>query len=152
MKVQDVMTTAVRSCPPTANLAEVAAIMWEADCGIVPVVNERAEVLGVVTDRDIAIALGTRGTPAAQVHASEAMSVPVVCCVPEDTVTAALAQMQKHRVHRLPVTGIGGVLLGVLSLNDVVRHAPAAAAKDPVIAALRGICGEHRLAPIARAS
>jgi CBS domain-containing protein len=152
MKVQDVMTTTVRSCPPTANLAEVVAIMWEADCGIVPVVNERAEVVGVVTDRDIAIALGTRGTPAAQVRASEAMSAPVVCCAPEDAVTGALAQMQKHRVHRLPVTGIGGVLLGMLSLNDVVRHAPAAAAKDPVIAALRGICAQHRPAPIARAS
>ncbi|MGE0364108.1 MAG: CBS domain-containing protein [Vicinamibacterales bacterium] len=152
MKVQDVMTTAVRSCPPTANLAEVAAIMWEADCGIVPVVNERAEVVGVVTDRDIAIALGTRNTPAAKVCAGEAMSAPVVACAPEDPVTGALSQMQTHRVHRLPVTGIGGVLLGMLSLNDVVRHAPAAAAKDPVIAALRGICAQRRAAPIARAS
>lgn len=152
MRVQDVMTTAARSCPPTANLAEVAAIMWEADCGIVPVVNERAEVLGVVTDRDIAIALGTRGTPAAQVRAGDTMTAPVVTCAPEDGVTAALTLMQKHRVHRLPVTGIGGVLLGVLSLNDVVRHAPAAAAKDPVIAALRGICTPHRPAAIARAS
>jgi CBS domain-containing protein len=152
MKVQDSMTTAVRSCRPTATLAEATAIMWEADCGIVPVVNETNEVRGVITDRDIAIALGSRGTSASALRVGDVMSKEVVTCTPADTIIEALALMQKHRVRRLPVVGIGGVLLGVLSLNDVVLHGPAAAAKDPVIATLRGVCAHRRPTPVARAS
>ena len=82
MKVQDAMTSAVRTVPPSATVAEATGIMWDADCGIVPAVNERNEVVGVVTDRDIAIALGTRGQTAAEVRVSEVMSAPVVGCAP----------------------------------------------------------------------
>jgi CBS domain-containing protein len=152
MKVQDSMTTTVRSCHPTATLAEATGIMWEADCGIVPVVNERSEVLGVVTDRDIAIALGSRGTTASALRVGDVMATDVVTCAPQDTITEALAVMQKHRVRRLPVVGIGGVLLGILSVNDVVLHGPLAAAKDPVIAMLRSVCAHRRPAPVAQAS
>jgi CBS domain-containing protein len=152
MKVQDAMTSAVRSVPPSATLAEVAGIMWDADCGIVPVVNERNEVVGVVTDRDIAIALGTRGQTASQVRVSELMSTDVVGCAPEDTLTQALAAMQQHRIHRLPVLGIGDVLLGMLSLNDIVLAAPQPVAKDPVIAMLRGVCAHRRHLVVAHAS
>jgi CBS domain-containing protein len=152
MKVQDSMTTPVRSCRPTATLAEATGIMWEADCGIVPVVNERGEVLGVITDRDIAIALGSRGTTASALRVADVMATDVVTCAPQDTITEALAVMQKHRVRRLPVVGIGGVLLGILSVNDIVVHGPPAAAKDPVIAMLRSVCAHRRLAPVAQAS
>lgn len=152
MKVQDSMTTPVRSCRPTATLAEATGIMWEADCGIVPVVNERGEVLGVVTDRDIAIALGSRGTTASALRVADVMATDVVTCAPQDTITDALAVMQKHRIRRLPVVGIGGVLLGVLSVNDIVVHGPPAAAKDPVIAMLRSVCAHRRPAVVAQAS
>jgi CBS domain-containing protein len=152
MKVQDSMTTAVRSCRPNATVAEATGIMWEADCGIVPVVNERSEVLGVVTDRDIAIALGSRGTTAASLRVADVMAKDVVTCAPQDSITDALALMQKHRVRRLPVVGIGGVLLGLLSLNDIVLHGPAAAAKDPVIAMLRSVSAHRRPAAVAQAS
>jgi CBS domain-containing protein len=152
MKVQDTMTTAVRSCQPTATLADATAIMWEADCGIVPVVNERNEVCGVITDRDIAIALGSRGTTAAALRVADAMTHEVITCAPQDTLVQALAVMQKQRIRRLPVTGIGGVLLGMLSVNDVVLHGPQSAAKDPVIAMLRGVCAHRRPGPLAKAS
>lgn len=152
MKVQDAMTSAVRSVRPSATLAEATGIMWDADCGIVPAVNERNEVVGVVTDRDIAIALGTRGTTASQVLVSDVMATDVVGCAPEDTLTAALAAMQAHKVHRLPVLGIGGVLLGMLSLNDIVLAAPQSVAKDPVIAMLRGVCAHRRHLVVAHAS
>lgn len=152
MKVQDSMTTPVRSCRPTATLAEATGIMWEADCGIVPVVNERGEVLGVVTDRDIAIALGSRGTTASALRVADVMATDVVTCAPQDTIIDALAVMQKHRIRRLPVVGIGGVLLGVLSVNDIVVHGPPAAAKDPVIAMLRSVCAHRRPAAVAQAS
>jgi CBS domain-containing protein len=152
MKVQDSMTTAVRSCRPTATVAEATGIMWEADCGIVPVVNDRNEVLGVVTDRDIAIALGSRGTTAAALRVADVMARDVVTCAPQDSIIDALAVMQKHRVRRLPVVGIGGVLLGILSVNDIVLHGPPAAAKDPVIAMLRSVSAHRRPATVAQVS
>ena len=151
MKVQDSMTSAVRSCQPTASLAEATAIMWEADCGIVPVVNERTELVGVITDRDIAIALGSRGTTASALQVGDVMATQVVSCAPQDEIISAVALMQKHRVRRLPVVGIGGVLLGILSVNDVVLHGPAVAAKDPVIAMLRSVCAHRRPTLVAKA-
>ena len=55
MKVKDLMTTDVKRCSPDTNLAAAAKIMWEADCGAVPVTDERGHVIGVITDRDICI-------------------------------------------------------------------------------------------------
>jgi CBS domain-containing protein len=144
MKVQDAMTGSVGSCRPTANLAEVTRIMWHHDCGIVPVVNDRDEVVGVVTDRDVAIALGTRGRRAGEVSAADVMSTAVVTCAPEDRVAAALALMQQHRVRRLPVVGIGGVLLGMLSVIVVIVHTPQKPTADPLMAALRAISAHQQ--------
>src|SRR5262245_11710178 len=60
MKVKDLMTTDVKRCSPETNLAAAAKIMWEGDCGAVPVTDERDHVVGVITDRDICIAAATR--------------------------------------------------------------------------------------------
>ena len=61
MTVQELMTPFPATCGPADNLAQAAEHMWDADCGIVPVVDERGHVLGVITDRDICIAAATRG-------------------------------------------------------------------------------------------
>lgn len=59
MEVRDVMTKTVASCHPETNLAAAGALMWETDCGVLPVVDERRKVSGVITDRDVCIALTT---------------------------------------------------------------------------------------------
>ena len=59
MKVRDIMTTEVRSCGPHTNLCEAAALMLDGDCGILPVLDD-GRLVGVVTDRDLFISLGTR--------------------------------------------------------------------------------------------
>jgi CBS domain-containing protein len=66
-----------------------------------------------------------------------------VTCAPGDRLAEALALMQRHRVRRLPVVGIGGVLLGMLSLNDVVVQTPQLPSEDPVVATLRAVSA-HR--------
>ena len=60
MKVKDLMTTEVKRCSPETNLAAAARIMWEGDCGVIPVTDEYDHVVGVITDRDICIAAATR--------------------------------------------------------------------------------------------
>jgi CBS domain-containing protein len=61
MKIEDVMTRNVYFCSPSMNLAEAVAMMWTDDCGALPVVNESGNVVGMITDRDICIALAARG-------------------------------------------------------------------------------------------
>ena len=132
MKIKTIMTEPVQSCGPGTNLASVVETMWTHACGIVPVVNERGEAIGVVTDRDICIALGTRNVVAAALTAQDVMSQPVVGCAPEDDCFIALLTMEQKGVHRLPVLGIGGVLLGIVSLDDIVRRAARAPVSDPL--------------------
>ena len=141
MKIKSMMTKAVQSCGPGTNLASVVEIMWTHDCGIVPVVNERGEAIGVVTDRDISIALGTRNVIAAALTAQDVMSQPVVGCAPDDDCFIALLEMERRGVHRLPVLGIGGVLLGIVSLDDIVKLAARAPVSDPLRAGVMEVLG-----------
>lgn len=144
MKVQDVMTVDVHSCAPQANLAEVAQVMWESDCGIVPIVDEHNRVRGVVTDRDVCIALGTRNQPAAWVQAADVMSTEVLTGTASDDLALALATMRAGRVRRVPVVDADGALCGVLSLDDVVLQVTEksrdAKLRDAMLGTLRGIC------------
>ena len=148
MKVKDIMTTDVRTCTPDITLAAAANLMWEGDCGILPVVDE-GELMGVVTDRDMYIALATRNARAAQLKVGAVASSPVATCAPEDDVHAALAVMKQARVRRLPVVGFGNTVLGLLSLNDIVLAAGANSQirDQDVVDTLKAICGHHHPVP-----
>src|SRR5262245_29692720 len=103
MKVKDLMTTEVKFCGLETNLAAATELMWNNDCGILPIV-EAGQVIGVITDRDICIALGTRSRHAAEVVTASVVSPSVFVCSADDDVKTALAKMKKERVRRLPVT------------------------------------------------
>ena len=100
--------------------------MWTGNCGFLPVVGSEGKVVGIITDRDICIALGTRGLPSGQVIVADAMSKKVWSCRPEDEVAVALNKMCEGRVRRLPVISKEGALVGVLSMDDVLLRADAA--------------------------
>ena len=123
MRVQDVMTKTVASCRPEANLAEATGLMWEYNCGLLPVVNDQGTVTGVITDRDICVALGTRDQRACEIRVSEVAYRPAVLCDADDDVRSALKLMAKERVRRLPVVNDQGALVGILSLDDVTLRA-----------------------------
>ena len=145
MKVRDIMTTAVYSCQPDTDLGAVAGLMWDHDCGFVPVVDAAGAVVGLVTDRDICIAAATRRLAPERISASQAMSHAVRACLPDDSVSEALAMMKHFKVRRLPVIDPHGILQGVVSMNDIARTTasrPGIPAKE-VIATLAEIC-EHR--------
>jgi CBS domain-containing protein len=117
------MSETVKSCQPNTNLAEAVALMWEGDCGTLPVVADGERVVGILTDRDIAIALGTRNKPASEIPVREVMASQVFACHPDSDIHAALKTMRKDKVRRLPVIDDQGMLQGVLSMNDVALHA-----------------------------
>ena len=84
MLVKEVMVSRVAVCWPEANLAEVAAILWESRCGSLPVVDDNGRVVSVITDRDIAIALGTRNMRASDVKVKDVAPPRVFTCAPSD--------------------------------------------------------------------
>ena len=148
MKVKDIMTAETRTCSPGANLAAAAALMLDGDCGILPVVED-GKLVGVVTDRDMYIALATRNQLASQVTVGDVVQAPVHTCGPDDDVHAALATMKQYRVRRLPVEGFGGTVFGIISMNDILMSAGARMpVRDAeVVDTLQAICSHHHPAP-----
>src|SRR5690348_239866 len=142
------MTKEPRTCSPATDLAAAAAIMLDGDCGILPVIKD-GKLVGVVTDRDMYIALATRGKRASEITVGDVVQTPVYTCGPEDDVQAALEIMRQRRVRRVPVVGFGDTILGVVSMNDLVRAAGARkGVRDAdVVATLQTICSHHRPTP-----
>lgn len=148
MKVKDLMTAEPRVCARDTNLATAAALMLDGDCGVLPVTAE-GKLVGVVTDRDLYIALATRNERASRVTVGDVLQAPVHSCRPDDDVQTALATMKQCRVRRLPVEGFGGTVVGLVSMNDIVL---AAGAKKPlrdaeVVETLQAICAHHAPTP-----
>ena len=116
--------------------------MREHDCGFLPVIDSRGTVMGVITNRDVCLAVGGAiHRPLARVSVKETMSHPVFSCFPDENVKVVPATMAKHRVRRLPVLNQSGHLEGVLSMDDVVQAPPrrGAATAEEIVAALKGI-------------
>lgn len=122
MKVKDIMVSKVTCCAPDTNLAAATELFWSQDCGILPVIDN-GRIVGVITDRDVCIALGTRNQQASDVTVGSVLSGKLFVCKTEDAVKSALETMKKERVRRLPVTDDAGTVVGILSLDDVVREA-----------------------------
>ena len=125
MKVEQLMMKNAGACRPESTLDDAARIMWERDCGFVPVIeSERsAKVVGVITDRDACMAAYTRGAGLKDLRVADAMAKVVWSCAPSDSIEEAERRMTEARVRRLPVVDDGGQLLGVLSLADIAREA-----------------------------
>jgi CBS domain-containing protein len=132
MKVEQAMTPSPATCGPTENLAQAVERMWDANCGILPVVDDAGHVIAVVTDRDICITAATRGRAPGEIRVDEMHRQPVVTCGLEDDIKTALNAMKAHRVRRLPVTSEEGILHGIISLDDI---ALAAGSRETVSAA-----------------
>jgi CBS domain-containing protein len=153
MKVKDICTRTVRSCTPETTLADAAWAMWEADCGVLPILDETGKVVGVVTDRDISIGTATKYRPAAQIAVREVISTKVHSCKLGDDVRDAMKTMRQECVRRLPVVDQEGKLQGILSVNDVALAAvpeksakPGDVTSEDLHQVMKAVCA-HREAP-----
>ncbi len=123
MQVRELMTKNVASCKPDDTLSAAAKLMWDADCGAVPVVGADGTVKGMITDRDICMACFTRNQPPGSVVVRDAMSQKLYSCKPESPVSEAENIMRTNQVRRIPIVDAHGRLAGVLSLADIARKA-----------------------------
>jgi CBS domain-containing protein len=121
-RVEDVMTKEVVSCYMDDSLNRAAQIMWERDCGSVPVIDLKARVIGIITDRDACMAAYTQGRGLSDLTVASACSHTVKTCMKDDSLAQAEALMNRAQVHRLPVVDRDGTLVGMLSLSAIVRQ------------------------------
>jgi len=147
MQVQDIMTKDVSFCNPGTNAAAATEIMWARNCGALPVVEDGRGVVGIVTDRDLLIALGTRNRKAADLPVGEVMNKNVSVCAPDDDVRDALKIMAQRQLHRLPVIDKeGGALKGILSLDDIALGAEPNGLAEDLLMTMKAVCDRHERA------
>src|SRR5262245_47419688 len=122
MKVSEAMTRGVATCSVEDSAADAARVMWDRDCGFVPVV-EGDRLRGVVTDRDLLMAAQMRGASLKDLRLSSLVPGSVKTCREDDEIPVALATMSDNQIRRLPVVDRNGRLTGILSMNDVAIRA-----------------------------
>ncbi len=152
MQAKELMTEDVKSCRADDTLCVPAAIMWDRDCGFVPVVDDENHVVGVVTDRDVCMAAYTQGRSLDSIPTRTAMANVVFSCRPRDSMHKVEKLMNEKQVRRLPVLDENEVLIGVVSLSDIacasIREG-GRKAKDATIegmaTVLAGVCRPRTL-------
>ena len=123
MKVREVMTKSAVFCGPESTLEEASLLMRRHNCGFLPVVGDGGNVIGVLTDRDMCIALGTRNRKPSDLRVWDVMPHKLFTCMEGDDVHCALKTLRGARIRRLPVIDRDGSLAGVLSIDDIVLKA-----------------------------
>ncbi len=125
MNVTKVITSDVVTCGPSDSLNRAAQLMWESDCGFLPVVDDGRRLVGVVTDRDVCMGAYTQGKPLWDIAVSSVMSRAVETCKAADEIAFVEKQMRDKKLRRVPVIDESGELLGVVTLGDLARFAQA---------------------------
>jgi len=125
MRVEELMTKQVKSCGPGDTLDRAAQLMWDNDCGCLPVcagdgVNR---VVGVITDRDICMSALFQGKPLHDLHVEDAMARQLLACRPSDSLVDVEKTLRQARIRRLPVVDEQGALIGMIALADLAREA-----------------------------
>jgi len=123
VKVEQIMNRDVKTCGPQDSLNEAARIMWDEPCGAVPVVDDRCRLVGFLTDRDVCMAAYTQNKPLTELPVEAAMARTPVCCRAEDDLDSAAQLMRQHRTRRVPVVDRDGILVGLLTLDDLACEA-----------------------------
>jgi len=122
MKVSNCMHEGVVICHVDDSLLRASQLLWDHDIGALPVVDVSGKLVGMVTDRDVAMTTMLRGRPLHELLVSDAMSRHVHACRPDDSVHAAETVLRMNQVRRLPVVDEAFRPVGMLTINDLCRE------------------------------
>lgn len=123
MFVQDLCVCDVAACDPETSLAQAGQLMRKYGVGALPVVDRQDRVIGMITDRQIALEAARRNRPPAELRADDVMTVDPATCTERDTVIDVLRTMARNHCRRLPVVDRDERLQGIVSIDDIVCHA-----------------------------
>jgi CBS domain-containing protein len=133
MKAQDVMTGEPRSLTPDSSVREAARLMKEINAGVIPVVDASSnKLVGVVTDRDIALRVVAEGKSADCCVSDVMSSGRIATCSPTDDVDRVMETMSREQVRRIPIVDERGSLVGIVAQADIVRKADDKKAEQTV--------------------
>jgi len=138
---REFMTVRPDWCTPDDDLTRVGRIMKEDDCGIVPIVKDSAsdELIGVVTDRDIALYVTAQDRKPSQIRVRECMSTNLVTAGPDYTEDILLQQMAEHRIRRLMIVEGKNKLVGVVAQADLARDPGGPKDRTRIVEAIKEI-------------
>ncbi|HYU33360.1 MAG TPA: CBS domain-containing protein [Thermoanaerobaculia bacterium] len=146
MRVRDIMKGEVRLCGLDTDAGTAGRLMAEAGCGCLPVLAMN-RVVGMITDRDICLALAKLDRKASEVQVREVITGELFTCGADDHIAEALETMRIFGFRRLPVVDDEQKLLGILSLDDLILESRALGAEGfdgpfhtDIARTLRGIC------------
>jgi CBS domain-containing protein len=120
MLCEDIMKTDVESVSPVDTIQDAARRMRDDNVGFLPVCDESRQVLGTITDRDIAIRAVAEAQPAST-PVEDIMTGEVVACSPKDTIDTALQLMAENHKSRIMCLDDEGRLIGIISLSDIAQ-------------------------------
>jgi CBS domain-containing protein len=125
MKAKDIMTKNPKCVTPETSVREAARLMKEEDVGVLPVVDRDGSdrLVGIVTDRDIAIRHVAEGHDSSSCPVREAMTSNVRTARENDDVNDVMDVMGKEQIRRIPVINERGSLIGIVAQADIVREA-----------------------------
>ncbi len=123
MLVKEVMTAGVRIAEPNEKLSHAARKMETQDIGSLPVV-ENGELVGMLTDRDIVVRGIGHQKSFEELLVRDVMSDECIWCVENEDLNDAVRIMEQNKIRRLPVMDDKKAIVGLLSVEDVARHAP----------------------------
>lgn len=123
-KVNDIMTSPAKYCSKDETLQYVSHLMAENNIGSLPVLDSDEKVVGMITDRDICLAIGKNNKKkTSELTVGEAMSTKVHTCTPEDDISSVLKIMRTKQIGRLPVVDKKHHLKGIITLMNVMKNA-----------------------------
>ncbi len=124
MKAREIMTADPSCCHPHDPVTRAATLMAEFNCGCLPVVEPGTDrIVGILTDRDIALRVVAPARDASRTSIEAVMSRGVVCCHPDDDIEDVEQHMRSHRVRRIPVVDARGRVIGIISQADLAIRA-----------------------------
>lgn len=126
MKVRDVMTKKPATSTPETDLQKVAKQMMDHNVGLIPIIDNKdtMKVIGVVSDRDIALRCVAEGKNPRDMKAEDVMSKPVVVVSQDDDLQNVARMMEQHKVRRIPVVDDEGKVCGIVAQADIALKAP----------------------------
>ena len=122
-KIAEVMTKRPRAVTPQTSVREAARLMEEEDVGSLPVVDEGTRLVGIVTDRDVAVRVVGRGLDPEETHVDQVASKEVYVLTPDDDLDEALKVMAQAQVRRLPIVVRENELVGMIAQADIAHGA-----------------------------
>ena len=123
LPIHELMTRQVRSVHPATSVEHAARLMEDCDCGALPVIGDNGVLVGMVTDRDIAVRIVARGRDARYAIVADCMTDRVFACYANESVMECMRQMARHRVRRMPIVDERQRLVGIVAQSDLARHA-----------------------------